>query len=135
MKRPAAFAAAAAALAACSTLPRPPAGIPLTGEWGGTHVGLKLGETSGGLDYDCAAGTIDEPLVPRRDGGFEAQGLHMPGTGGPDREGEVRPSYRTRYWGTVRGNRMTLQARVETGVTLGPFTLVRGAEPVIFRCL
>jgi hypothetical protein len=125
--------AAAATLAACASLP--PAGIPLTGEWGGTHVGLKLGETSGVLDYDCAAGTIDGPLVPRRDGSFEAQGRHTPGTGGPEREGEVRPSYRTRYWGNVRGDRMTLQARVESGVLLGPFTLVRGAEPIIFRCL
>jgi hypothetical protein len=125
--------AAAAALAACASLP--PAGVPLTGEWGGTHVGLKLSETSGVLDYDCAAGTIDGPLVPRRDGSFEAEGRHTPGTGGPEREGEVRPSFRTRYWGNVRGDRMTLQARVENGVLLGPFTLVQGAEPIIFRCL
>ena len=30
---------------------------------------------------------------------------------------------------------MTLQARVENGVALGPFTLVKGAEPIIMRCL
>ena len=124
---------AAAALAACVSVPAP--GVPLTGEWGGTHVGLTLSETSGRLDYDCAAGTIDEPLVPRRDGTFEADGMHTPGWGGPERSGEVRPSYRTRYWGAVGRDRMTLQARVENGVALGPFTLVRGAEPVIFRCL
>jgi hypothetical protein len=124
---------AAAALAACATLPT--AGIPLTGEWGGTHVGLRLGETSGVLDYDCAAGTIDGPLLPRRDGTFEVEGRHTPGTGGPEREGEVRPSFRARYSGVIRGQRMTLQARVENGVLLGPFTLVKGAEPIIFRCL
>lgn len=133
MRTPLLALAAAATLAACASLP--PAGVPLTGEWGGTHVGLKLGETSGVLDYDCAAGTIDGPLVPRRDGSFESEGMHTPGWGGPERSGEVRPSYRTRYWGTVRGTRMTLQARVENGVLLGPFTLVRGAEPIIFRCL
>ena len=125
--------AAGAGLAACASFPR--TGVPLTGEWGGRHVGLKLGEASGVLDYDCAAGTIDGPLLPRTDGTFEVDGRHTPGTGGPEREGEARPSYRTRYWGVIRGQRMTLEARVENGVVLGPFTLVKGAEPIIFRCL
>ena len=120
-------------LAACASVPS--AESPLTGEWGGTHVGLRLSESGGMLDYDCAAGTIDEPLRPRRDGGFEASGMHTPGWGGPERAGEVRPSYRTRYSGQVRGNRMTLQGRVENGVLLGPFSLMRGAEPIIMRCL
>lgn len=125
--------AAALGLAACASVP--PAGVPLTGEWGGRHVGLALGEASGRLDYDCAAGTIDGPLIPRRDGSFEAEGRHTPGTGGPERVGEVRPSYRTLYRGSVRGTRMTLQARMENGVLLGPFTLERGAEPILMRCL
>ncbi len=133
MKRPAVLIATAAALAACATFPA--ARVPLTGEWGGTHVGLRLGETSGVLDYDCAAGTIDGPLLPRADGTFEVEGRHTPGTGGPEREGEVRPSFRTRYWGVIRGRRMTLEAQVENGVRLGPFTLAKGAEPIIFRCL
>lgn len=121
------------ALAACASVPS--AGVPLTGEWGGRHVGLKLSEASGELDYDCAAGVIRGPLVLRRDDTFEADGTHTPGTGGPERVGEVRPSYRAHYRGTVRGTRMTLRARVENGVALGPFTLVRGAEPIILRCL
>jgi hypothetical protein len=124
---------ALAALAACASVP--PAGIPLTGEWGGTHVGLRLSETGGVLDYDCAAGTLDGPLLPGADGTFEAHGRHTPGTGGPERVGEVRPSYRANYRGAVRGDRMTLRGEMENGVILGPFTLVRGAEPVIFRCL
>ena len=122
-----------AGLTACASVPS--AGVPLTGEWGGRHVGLRQSETSGVLDYDCAAGTIDGPLIPRRDGAFEAEGRHTPGTGGPERVGEVRPSYRTRYWGSVRGSRMTLRARMENGVLLGPFTLERGAEPILMRCL
>jgi hypothetical protein len=121
------------ALGACASVPA--SGGPLTGEWGGEHVGLKLSEAGGTLDYDCAAGTIDDPVMPRRDGTFEAGGRHTPGTGGPERVGEVRPAYRARYSGSVRGNRMILEGRVENGVALGPFTLVRGAEPIIMRCL
>lgn len=124
---------ALAALTACATVPQPPG--PLTGDWGGTHVGLRLTAAGGVLDYDCAAGTIHEPVILRPNGSFHAVGRHTPAAGGPERVGEVRPSYRTRYSGSVRGERMILQGRVENGVLLGPFTLVRGAEPVIMRCL
>ena len=123
---------AGAALAACASVP--PASGPLTGEWGGTHVGLRLGEAGRTLDYDCAAGTIG-PLVVQADGRFAAEGRHTPGTGGPERVGEVRPTYQARYRGIVRGDRMTLLARVENGVLLGPFNLVRGAAPILLRCL
>lgn len=138
MRARAALLAAAFSVTACAqvaAIGAPPAGVPLTGEWGGRHVGLKLGETSGVLDYDCAAGTIEGPLIPRRDGTFEANGTHTPGIGGPERVGEARPSYRARYSGAVRGSRMTLEARLENGAALGPFTLARGTLPTIFRCL
>ena len=124
---------ALAALSACASVPQ--AGGPVTGEWGGTHVGLKLSAAGGMLDYDCAAGTIEGPLVLKPDGTFHAIGMHTPGWGGPERSGEVRPAYRTRYSGSLRRDRMILHGRVENGVLLGPFTLVRGAEPVIMRCL
>ena len=74
-------------------------------------------------------------MILQTDGRFQTFGMHTPGWGGPERSGEVRPSFRTRYSGSVRGERMILQGRVENGVLLGPFTLVRGAEPVIMRCL
>ena len=133
MKRARLLLPALAALSACATVPAAPG--PVTGNWGGTHVGLKLTAAGGVLDYDCAAGTIDEPVILHPDRTFHVIGMHTPGSGGPERVGEVRPSYRTRYSGSVRGDRMTLQGRVENGVLLGPFTLVRGADPTIMRCL
>ena len=124
---------ALAALSACASVPA--AKGPVTGDWGGTHVGLRLTAAGGVLDYDCATGTIDEPVILHPDRSFHVTGMHTPGWGGPERVGELRPSYRTRYTGSVRGDRMTLQGRVENGVLLGPFMLVRGAEPIIMRCL
>ena len=47
----------------------------------------------------------------------------------------MRPSFAARFSGSVRGERMTLQGRVENGVLLGPFMLRRDAEPIIFHCL
>lgn len=107
----------------------------MTGQWGGTHIGLTLTGTGGAIEYDCASGRLIEPLIPGAHGAFEVEGLHTPGHGGPAIEGEVLPTYRTRFTGTVRGDRMTLTGRVENGVLLGPFALRRGAEAGIFRCL
>lgn len=105
------------------------------GEWGGTHVGLSLAPASGRLEYDCAAGTIEAPAPVQPDGTFAAEGTHTPGWGGPEIEGQARPTYRVQYSGRLRGDVMSLRGRLENGVELGPFTLRRGAEPIIFRCL
>ncbi|HEX6072151.1 MAG TPA: hypothetical protein VFY95_04005 [Sphingomicrobium sp.] len=119
-------------LAACASVPA--ASGPVTGDWGGPHVGLHLGPTGGTLEYDCAAGTIG-PVIPGRGGRFVADGTHTPGWGGPEIAGQVRPTYRARFSGSVSGDRMTMAGRVANGVDLGPFTLRSGAEPGIFRCL
>lgn len=96
---------------------------------------MRLTSTGGTIEYDCAAGTMTVPVTVRPDGSFSAEGTHTPGWGGPEIEGQVMPTYRVRFNGSVRGDTMVLQGRVENGVLLGPFTLRRGAEPIIFRCL
>lgn len=106
----------------------------LAGEWGGTHVALHLGAGGGTLEYDCAGGTIG-PLAIGLGGAFTAEGTHTPEAGGPIREGQVFPRWRTTYSGVVRGDRMTLRGSIETGVELGPFELRRGAEPMLMKCL
>jgi len=105
------------------------------GAWGGRHVGLFLTETGGTLDYDCAAGRIDGPLV--FDGPhFTATGSHTPAMGGPDRVGERRPSFPARYSGTIVGNRMSLRVEVPAqGLVIGPLTLERGIAPQLMRCV
>jgi len=120
-------------LAACAAVPA--VGRAVTGVWGGEHVGLNLTSTGGMLKYDCAAGTMSGPLMINRAGTFIARGTHTPGRGGPVIQGQRLPSYRVRYNGRVRDNTMSLQGRVENGVLLGPFTLRRGAQPMITRCL
>src|SRR3977135_1017998 len=58
-------------------------------EWGGDHVGLTVSATGGVLEYDCASGTIDQPIVSATDGNFVAQGTHTRGHGGPIMLGEI----------------------------------------------
>lgn len=97
-------------------------------------MGLVFDKSGGRLEYDCASGIID-PVIPGPRGKFEAEGSHTPAAGGPDFEGQVRPTYRAHFSGDVRGDRMTLSGRTQNGVVLGPFELRRGVAPIIFRCL
>lgn len=125
--------AVALALAGCVSAPPPG---PLGGSWGGRGVALTLDGEQGRLEYDCAAGSIDGPLLADAAGRFAAAGTHTPNLGGPEQVDRPRPSYPARYSGTVRGDAMTLSVDVPArGLRLGPFDLRRGAQAELLRCL
>lgn len=108
--------------------------VPVTGNWGGVHAGLTLTETGGTINYDCAHGGLNAPVVPDAAGSFAVVGVHVREHGGPIRVGEVPDSLSARYVGQVSRDRMTL--RVFAGAdTLGPFKLQLGVAPQLVRCL
>ena len=119
-------------LGGCALMPSAPR--PVTGEWGGPHIALHLTAAGGTIDYDCAEGTIG-PVLPGRDGAFVAKGNHSPRHGGPLKAGESPPRYPAEYSGTITGNAMVLSGIISNGPSLGPFTLTRGAQASLFRCL
>ena len=99
-------------------------------------MSMEVTATGARLEYDCAAGAIEEPLRPDAEGRFIATGAHTPGRGGPIREGEVLPAFRARYDGQVKNAEMSLRVTLtETGVEVGVFQLRRGSSGVLFRCL
>jgi hypothetical protein len=105
-------------------------------EWGGEHIGLTVSATGGVLEYDCASGTIDQPIVVGANGNFIAQGTHTIGHGGPSMVGEIPDLHPARYDGWTDGETMRLTVTLtDTGEKLGSFTLVRGQSPRVFRCL
>ena len=105
-------------------------------EWGGDHVGLTVSATGGTLEYDCASGTIDQPVVAAANGNFVAQGTHTIGHGGPIMVGEIPDRHPARYDGWTDGETMRLSVTLtDTGQKLGEFKLVRGQSPHVFRCL
>lgn len=108
----------------------------VTGEWGGTHIGLIASDTGAVIEYDCAHGSIAEAIRVDGDGRFEALGEHVREHGGPIREGETLPRFPARYSGRVEGRRMQLTVTLtETGEKIGIFNLERGAPPQVFKCL
>lgn len=119
------------ALLACNEGPTGP--VPPS-EWGGDHVGLILTVVGGDVEFDCAAGRLDQPVV-LREGQFGVAGLFYPGVGGPIGVDSTRPRP-ARYEGVVTGERMKLVVRLlDTNETLGPFALERGRSPYVIKCL
>ena len=121
-------------LAGCKTTE--PEIQPVIGNWGGTHIGLVLDPAGGRLEYDCATGTIDQPVIVNSLGEFHEKGTHTPGTGGPVRQDYVPPTLPALYHGSVKGERMTLRVIVPSnGTVIGPLELRLGATPILMRCL
>ena len=121
------------ALSGCAALALTPTNA--SGTWGGPHASLILEGGLGTVEYDCASGTIDTPVVPARDGSFTATGTHRPGQGGPIRVGQIFTSVRAVYAGKVEKDHITLGVVLDDGTTLGPFSLDRGVQAQLTRCL
>mgnify|MGYP003288511566 CR=1 FL=1 len=59
-----------------------------TGVWGGQHINIDVGEKSARIEYDCASGVIDGPLIVDSNGKFKLRGTHRMLRGGPVRADE-----------------------------------------------
>lgn len=108
----------------------------VTGSWGGDHLGMVANTSGAALEYDCAEGRILEPIRPNAMGRFSVSGEHYPGHGGPSRIDEEQVKQPARYDGTVKGDQMSLLVTLtDIDERLGPFTLVYGRSPFVFKCL
>jgi hypothetical protein len=122
--------------AACCGGPATPDGMVTTGAWGG--VGIRLDVTAQGatIEYDCAHGTIDQPLVTDREGRFSADGTHGREHGGPIRLDEVPDRHPARYDGQLSGRSMHLTVRLlDTPQMIGAFDATFGAVGRVVKCL
>lgn len=105
------------------------------GNWGGEHIGLVVTANGAIVEYDCASGTIDQPLVAA-DGRFTAVGTHTRGHGGPVRDDEIPDKHPARYDGQVDEDTMALEVTLtDSGEKLGRYTLVLGRSPHVIKCL
>jgi len=104
-----------------------------TGNWGGQHINMKVGAKSATIEYDCATGVIQGPLVIDRDGNFKLRGTHRRQRGGPVRADETPQDHPATYTGSIKGNTMTLNLKVGDSEE-ETFTLEKGKEGELFRC-
>src|SRR6266852_3968306 len=105
------------------------------GAWGGPHIRLAVSDSSATIEYDCAHGQIDGPLVTDRRGRFDLKGTYAPEHGGPVRDNEKSAGQPVRYTGWTDGKKMTLTVTLAgRKEMIGTFNLARGAAGRIFKC-
>ena len=104
-----------------------------TGVWGGLHINLEVSAKSAKVEWDCAHGAIEGPLVVDNNGNFELRGSFTPERGGPVRADETPQARQATYAGTIKGNAMTLTLKV-SGNEPETFTLERGKAGELFKC-
>jgi hypothetical protein len=111
--------------------------VPL-GDWGGPHALLRAQAHGAMLEFDCAFGRIESPLMLDAEGRFSAIGTVTPETGGPLQSGQAQPRpQRARYdgWSDGRELRLTVTVVTEPEWQLGPFTLRLGRRATLEKCL
>ncbi len=111
-------------------------GTQIEGLWGARHIILVADKAGAVLEYDCAHGTIDEPLIPDSDGHFDLVGTHTWESGGPIRQDQQDTTHPARYQGSISGNKLTLTIRLTDGdEVLGPYVLVQDDPGRVYKCL
>jgi len=104
-----------------------------TGVWGGEHINIEVAEKSASIEYDCAHGLIEGPLVVDANGRFSLHGTHTPERGGPISADEQQQAHPANYVGSISGNKMTLTLKLK-GAEDETFTLEKGKQGDLFKC-
>jgi hypothetical protein len=105
------------------------------GVWGGDHLRMDVNESGAALDYDCAAGMIERPIVLDDGGRFDIKGTFIPQHGGPVRRDEEIKARPARYVGRIRGDVLTLTVSLaDPEEAVGEFTLTHGDEGRVMKC-
>jgi hypothetical protein len=98
-------------------------------------VRLDVSAAGATVEFDCAHGTVDQPMTLDAEGRFDARGTYVREHGGPVRPDEIEDSRPARYTGSVSGRSMSLTVVLDDGGRLGPFALTLGDEGRLVKCL
>jgi hypothetical protein len=104
-----------------------------TGAWGGEHVRLTVTDTGGTIEFDCAHGSLDEPLTLDANGRFDVSGRLIQ-EGGPTQKDESSVARPARFSGESGAERMSLQVTQQGGESAGSFSLVKDGPARLFKC-
>ncbi len=118
------------ALVAC---PQTPTSV--VGTWRSLAAELTVTEQGGSIQFGCAAGTIDAPIVLNARGEFSVDGTYTQLSGVAPPPGSNPPTPQpTVYSGRVSGNTLSLNGRFQNGTNLGSITLVLDGPAHVIQC-
>lgn len=105
------------------------------GVWGGNRINLEVTDDSTLVEFDCAHGTINHPVILDQQGRFEAKGTYVSEGHGPTRAGSDQEGSPSRYYGSVSGETMSLTVEVGgSSATKTSYTLTRGKQGKLTKC-
>jgi hypothetical protein len=104
------------------------------GKWGGTHVEMQVTPQGATLEFDCAEGTISEPLLLDASGKFQAKGTFLPQHGGPTTKDDASRNVEVVYSGTMKGDTLEIEFTLHGEDSPEKFTIVRGKAGILRRC-
>jgi hypothetical protein len=67
--------------------PAGPAKAVPNGVWGGEHIRVEVSDSGADIEFDCARGTISQPLTLDAQGRFKLQGTYKAETPAPAADG------------------------------------------------
>jgi|SRR6185436_4659692 len=116
-------------------LPGPMSQRKINGLWGGQGISMEATDSGATLDFDCASGTITEPIALDSAGKFSAKGRFARQHPGPTREDDDNAGQPAIYSGVVDGENLTLTITLtKNSEKVGSFTLAHGKTGRIRRC-
>jgi len=95
---------------------------------------MNVGDGSAKIEFDCAQGYIQGPLLVDKDGKFMWRGTFAIERGGPTRLGDKPREQPATYSGEIKGNKMTLILRITDSEDAETFTLEKGKTGKLVKC-
>ncbi len=102
--------------------------------WGGRGVRVTMNAQGATLEFDCARGTILQPIEADASGQFSVPGTYSPERGGPVRKDSASNAQPATYKGTIQGDTMQLEIILEGGSQMPSLTLTRGKAGRLVKC-
>lgn len=105
------------------------------GVWGGQHIRAEVTDSGATIEFDCAHGTIDQPIILDVKGRFDVQGKFTTERGGPTRRDEESNDRLVHYVGQLKEQALSLTITdAGTKETIDSFTLTHGSDGRIMKC-
>jgi hypothetical protein len=110
------------------------------GMWGGPHIAMRI--TAGGaeIEFDCAHGTIEQPITLDSNERFDVPGTFVAEGGpvsvpvDPGGSSSTQKVIAARYQGRVEGKRLILTVVMDSGKTSSLFSLTHANPPGLTKC-
>lgn len=103
--------------------------------WGGQHVSMKVTAHGATVEFDCAHGSVLEPMKSNAKGEFTVRGTYTPERGGPVHRDGPSNDLPATYKGSIEGETMRLEIMLaDKEQAPEPLTLTRGKAGRLVKC-